>query len=454
MSRFLVIWAGEVLSALGSGMTSFALGVWVYNQTGEVTAYSLIGLLALVPAILLSPIAGALVDKWNRKKILAFTNGGPAVTTLVAFLLHANGALEVWHIMIVAVINSVCGAFFWPTFSASTTLMVPKQQLSRASGLLQIGYAVAQVGAPASAGFLVGRFGLSPVLFVDFLTFLFGLFTIAITHIPQPKPVLEGPKHSGTHIWRDSLFGLSYILKRTGLLMLLLYFAAFNFSLSMVIVLITPFVLTFSSSEVLGQIMSAGGIGMLVGSVVMSLWKGAKNKVRLILLVGFLAGFPICLGAIWTTPLTLGACAFVLLATLPFITASSQVIWQTKVPPGLQGRVFAACSFVSLSAMPLAYLLTGPLADYFFEPAMSKGGAWVGALGDIFGSGPGRGMAVMLFGAGVLCILATVVSYLNPRLRHLEKEVPDTFDEEQHIKDASLDEPRLILGEQDSATGA
>lgn len=453
MSRFFTVWVGEVLSALGSGMTSFALGVWVYDRTGEVTQYAMIGLMALVPAIVISPIAGALVDKWNRKKVLLIANGGPALTTLAALLLFTYGTLEVWHIMVVAAINSLCGAFFWLAFSASTTLMVPKAQLGRASGMVQIGQAISQIGAPVSAGFLVGRFGLSPVLLVDFLTFLVALGTIAVTFIPQPEPAQEGAQSSKKRIWEDSLLGLSYIIRRTGLFMLLLYFAAFNFSFSMVIVLATPFVLTFSSSEVLGQIMSAGGIGMLLGSLVMSIWRGAEHKVRLIMLVGFLAGFPICLGAIWTTPVTIGACAFFLLATMPFVTASSQVIWQTKVPPALQGRVFAVRSFVALSAMPLAYLLTGPLADRLFEPAMIEGGAWVGALGGVFGSGPGRGMALMLFGAGLLCILSSVISYLNPRLRHLEKEVPDAFDDDRRIKDDSREGSRLTPWEKASTTG-
>lgn len=435
MSRFITIWIGQVLSGLGSGMTSFALGVWVYNQTGEVTKYSIIGLMALVPAIIVSPFAGALVDKWNRKKVLFIANGGPALTTLFALLIQTYSTLELWHIIIVAVINSVCGAFFWLAFSTSTTLMVPKTQLGRTSGMVQIGQAIAQIAAPVSAGYMVGRFGLSPVLLIDCLTFVFALWTIAITPIPEPDRSNEGYRDSKESIWKDSLFGLSFIIHRTGLLLLLLYYAVFNFTLSMVIVLATPFVLTFSTSDVLGQIMSAGGIGMLIGSLVMSIWKGAEHKVRLIVIVGFLAGFPICWGAVWTTPITIGACAFFLLATMPLVTASSQVIWQTKVPPVFQGRVFAVRKFVAFSMMPMSYLIAGPLADHVFEPAMAVGGGWVDTLGGVFGHGPGRGMALMMFGAGLLSIFSSVISYLNPRLRKLEKEIADAFEDGKQRND-------------------
>ncbi len=421
---FLLIWLGQMISVTGTGLTGFALGVWVYQRTGSVTQFSLIALFTTLPGILFSPLAGALVDRWDRRWAMFLSDAGAATCTLSMCVLLFFGRLEVWEIYILMGLSSTVTAFMWPAYSAATTLLVPKAHLARASGMVQIADAVAQIGAPALAGFLMGIVPIFSILLVDFLTYLFALATLLMTRFPKPEAA-PGPRAQRPSLLREAGFGWTFIVTRPGLLGLLLYFAAINFVTGFAQVLFTPLVLSVTTTAVLGLIWSVGGIGFLAGSLAMSVWGGPRRRILGILGAGLVEG--LMLMAIGLPPrlILIGAAACLFFMAEPVIGACSQATWQVKTPPEVQGRVFAVRRMIAWSALPLSYLLAGPLADRVFTPLLVEGGPLAASVGRLIGVGPARGIALFFVITGILVIAATAVGYFYPRLRRLEAELPD-----------------------------
>jgi len=424
LRTFAVIWFGQLVSLAGSGLTGFALGVWVYQRTGSVTQFALISLFTTLPAIAFAPFAGALVDRWDRRWAMIFSDSGAALCTLSMALLLRMGRLQVWHIYIAMGLSAAFSAVQWPAYSAATALLVPKEHLGRAGGMVQLAEAVAQIVAPALAGALVGSIGVRGVIFIDFATFLFAVFTLLLSRVPRPTIGPEARQRRGP-ILREAAYGWTYILARPGLVGLLAFFAVTNFSAGIVGVLFTPLVLGFAGAAVLGTLMSVGGIGFLAGSLAMSTWGGPKTRVYGILgcsllqcMALFAAGLPLRVAI-------LGVAVFVYFLSTPIINACSQAIWQTKTAPDVQGRVFAVRRMIAWSSLPLSYLVAGPLADKVFEPWMRVGGRLAGSVGRVIGTGPGRGIALLYIVLGVVALLASVAGFTNPRLRLVELELPD-----------------------------
>ena len=295
---FLLIWFGQLISLTGSGLTGFALGVWVYQRTGSVTQFALISLFTSLPGIVFSPIAGALVDRWDRRWAMILSDSGAGLCTLSVAVLLLAGRLEVWHIYLAMAISSTFSAFQWPAYSAATTLLVPKVNLGRASGMVQASEAAAQIIAPVLAGALMGMIQIQGIILIDFATFLFAVTTLLIVRVPKPEMTAEGKAGKGS-LLREAAYGWTFIRARAGLFGLLLFFAVTNFATGIVQVLFTPLVLSFTTAPVLGLLLSIGGLGFLAGSVMMSVWGGPRRRIYGILganlLMGaalFFAGFP------------------------------------------------------------------------------------------------------------------------------------------------------------------
>jgi len=424
MRHFLLIWFGQQISLIGSGLTGFAMGVWVYQRTGSVTQFSLISISNMLPYILLSPLAGVLADRWNRRWGMILSDTGAGLCTLAMVLLLFWGSLEIWHICIFNAVSSSFTAFQRPAFIAATTLIVPKEQLGRAGGMIQSADAVSQIVSPLLAGVLMGIIGIQGIILIDFLTFLFALITLMSVRIPD-VPLSRGKEPGKGNLLQEAVYGWRYITERPGMFGLMIFFAATSFFEEIVIVLVTPLVLSFNSSTVLGSILSVGGIGMLSGSLLMSISGGPKQLIRAIFVFSLLAGMSILIVGFHRNILLLAGSAFLYLFSIPVINSCGQVIWQKKVAPGVQGRVIAMERMISTSCFPLSYLIAGPLADYVFEPLMAVNGPLAGTLGQIIGTGPGRGIALMFTVMGILSVSTTVIAYGYPRLRRLEEELPD-----------------------------
>jgi DHA3 family macrolide efflux protein-like MFS transporter len=321
-------------------------------------------------------------------------------------------------------LSSTFSAFQWPAYSAATTLLVSREHLGRASGMVQLSEAVAQIASPSLAAVLMGVVQVQGVMLIDFITFLFAVLTLTFVRVPRPEATAEGQAGEGS-LLREAAYGWHYITARPGLLGLLLFFAATNFTSGIVQVLFTPLVLSFTTAVALGTILSIGGSGFLIGSLVMSAWGGPKARVMGIYLFEllqasmlFAAGFP-------PRVAILAVAAFGYFFGVPIVNGCSQAIWQTKTAPDVQGRVFAVRRMIAWSSLPLAYLAAGPLADRVFEPLLAEGGSLASSVGRIIGTGEGRGIGLLYILLGFVSLSATVVAFLHLRLRQVERELPD-----------------------------
>jgi len=431
MRTFFTVWGGQLVSVVGTTLTAFGLQIWVYTETGSVTALAIASLFFAVPSTVISPFAGALVDRWDRRRVMLAADTVAGAATMVIAGLFIADSLEIWHVYALVGVGAIGNAFQAPAWLASIPLLVPKRQLGRANGLVQLNDGLSLVIAPALAGAILVTWGLGGVLITDVATFLVAVGTLMMVRIPRPKAHPDAVR--GT-LRGDAAAGWRYIKERPGLFGLLWVYAGVNFALSFANVLIIPLVLAFASEAAVGGVFSTVGIGAVVGSVVVSAWGGPQRRVRgTMIAIGFL-GVGVAVAGLAESLVFIAAGGFAMMAVVPVANTASQVLWQTKVPPSFQGRVFAIRRMISSAISPLAILLAGPLADGVFEPLMAEGGGLADSVGAIIGTGPGRGVALMFILSGILTIVVAVVGYALPRVRHLETELPD------HIED---DEPAL-----------
>ncbi|MEO0968282.1 MAG: MFS transporter [Cyanobacteria bacterium J06639_18] len=423
MRFFILIWFGQTISLVGSGLTNFALGVWVYQETGSVTQFALISLFTSLPTIFMSPIAGALVDRWSRRQVMIISDFGAGLAAGAIALLLTTGHLAIWHIYISTAASSCFNAFQWPAYTAATTNLVSKKNLSRANGMLQLGEAAARLVSPLLAGVLLVSIKLQGIIFIDFVTFIFALITL--TQVRFPKRIVDRHRAETTSLLKEIGYSFNYVAQRQGLMGLLIFFAVTNFLVGVVQILVTPLVLSFGSPTALGSVLTIGGVGMLVGSVVVSTLKGPQKRIKSIFGFMFLGGLCImAAGSHRSVPL-LAIIAFLFFFGQPIINSSTLVIFQKKVAPGFQGRVFSLISAIANASLPFSYAIAGPLADRVFEPLMIKGGPLAGSVGQIIGVGPGRGIGFMFILMGALTMLITIIAYQYRPLRLVENQLPD-----------------------------
>jgi MFS family permease len=426
MNTFLTIWLGQTVSLVGSGLTGFALGVWVFEQTGSATQFALIGLSAVLPRVILSPLAGAIVDRRDRRRVMILSDAGAGLSTLAIVLLLWANQLETWHIYALTLVNAAFGTLQWPAFAATTSLLVSKKNLGRANGMVQFGQAAAEILAPALAGVLMGIIQLEGVILIDVATFVFAVITLLLVRFPKPEALAEvGPGR--TPLWNDLTFGWRYISARPGLKGLLLFFAMVNFLWGMVGALITPMILAWTSRDELGLIIATAGAGMFAGSLLMSVWGGPQRRINGVLSFELLSGICFVLMGLRSSFALVAAGAFGAHVTIAVVFGSNQAIWQSKVAPEVQGRVFAAQQMVARAATPLAYLLAGPLADRVFNPLLTVDGPLASGIGQILGTGPGRGIGLIFLLMGAVKVAVVLLGRSNRHIRNVEDELPDAI---------------------------
>lgn len=426
MQIFFLIWFGQLVSLVGSGLTGFALGVWLYQDTGSVTGYSLIYFFTRLPNIIVAPLAGAIADRWDRRQLMILTNMGAGLSIFAIALLMFVGLLKIWHIYLAIAVSSICNGFQQPAYLAATTLLVPKQHFGRASGMIQMGSAAEHLFSPMLAGVLLAAIQIHGILLIDFVTFLFASFTLLIFEFPQPQKstIDEAERRS---LLYDAAYGWTYIVAQPGLLVMVIFFAITNFSIGIAQVLLAPMLLSFTNAKMLGIVLSLGGSGWLFGSVVMSVWGGPKRRIHGILGFELLLGMGILMIGLQPNPVLITAAVFVVFFSAPMIIGCNNAIWQSKVPSDVQGRVFAVRGMISWLSFPIAYLVAGPLVDRVFQPLLEINGVLAENVGLLIGVGPGRGIGLLLIVVGVLMMLATIFAYRYPLLWRVEDELPDVI---------------------------
>jgi DHA3 family macrolide efflux protein-like MFS transporter len=422
MWTFALVAAGQIVSVTGSGLTGFALGAWVYQRTQSTTQFALISLFTLLPSLVIAPVTGALVDRWDRRRVIILADIGGGLCTLAMALLFFAGRLQIWHIYVAMGLSSTCHGFRSPAYLASVSLLVPQEQLGRANGIMNLGDTSRYLLSPVLGGLLMGIIGVPGVMLIDTVTFLFAVATCLVVRFPRPTITAQAAPSS---LLSESAVGWQYIYARPGLMGILIMYAVSSFATLMVDTLLVPLLLDLSSAEVAGSVMSAGGAGMLVGTLVAGAWGGPKRRMHGVFATLALVGlFVVLIGILQSVPL-IAAATFGYFFPFPLMYACDGAIWQSKVSPEVQGRVFAMRRMIIMSMIPLAYVSAGPLADQVFKPLMIPTGPLAASLGPIIGVGPGRGGGLLISVMGLMVLLVTGVAMLNPHIRNVEDELPD-----------------------------
>jgi DHA3 family macrolide efflux protein-like MFS transporter len=432
MKGFSLVWIGQIVSVLASSMTGFGMTLWMYKQTESATAMGLMQVAFITPFLILSPIAGAMVDRYNRKVMMMVSDLGAVLSTAAILTLYVSGYLEFWHLYVAAVINGLGNTFQWPAYSAAISTMVPKEQYARANGMMSLVEAGPGVLAPMLAGALLaltieGPFdSFALIMLIDLLTFFLAIGALLIVHVPQPEKTVEGQAVQG-NIWRESWYGFQYIFKRPSLLGLQMVFFFGNLFSGIGFTIFAPMILarTDQNSLIFGSVQTAGALGGIIGGVMMSAWGGFKRRVNGVLLGWLFFGLYFAFFGI-ATDLTLWIPLMVMISiTGPIINTSNQAIWQSKVAPDVQGRVFSARRLIAWFTQPIAPIIAGTLADFVMEPAMKSNTELAHMFGPVFGTGPGAGMGLLMFFAGLISALIGFSGYYLPFIRNAEEILPD-----------------------------
>lgn len=427
MRIFVLIWLGQTISMVGSHLVEFALGVWAYQQTESVTQFAVISLLMYLPQVIISPIAGALVDGGSRRFWMILGDSMSAVLTCWLFALVYADQLAMWHIYVAVGVNSIFTAFHWPAYTAGIAQLVPQQNFNLANGMVQASRAAGKIVAPVLAGVLINAIQLEGVLLIDLLSFVFAVTTLSLVKFPpvQKHEKLAFTSETWNRIRADIIFGWKYIKQREGLLWLLILFGVIFFTEGVLQVVFWPLILSFSSSIQLGIVLCISGFGLLFGSVLISTWGGPRRRVYGVLWFVPLQGLLLCLGGFQPSIISVAFGAFGYLLVYPIIVSCNRTIWQNKVPLNLQGRVFSLQLMLEKSLAIVAYCLSGPLVDNILEPWMNPGGLLADSIGRLIGVGKGRGIGLLFILLGIFNIVMVAIASKQPRLTRIETELPD-----------------------------
>ena len=427
INAFIIVWFGQIVSVLASTMSQFGLTLWMYEQTRSATAMGLMQVFFVTPFLLISPFAGVMVDRYNRKIMMMVSDLTAVVATSGVFLLILTGRLQFWHLYVAAALNGIGNSFQWPAYSAAISTMIPKQHLVRVNGMMSLIEAGPGVVAPLLAGALLPVIGLKGILEIDVATFFLAIGTLAFVHIPRPQVTEEGKRSQG-NFFKEAVYGFKYIFARPSLLGLQLIFFFGNLFTGIAFAVIPPMILakTNQNSLIFGTVQTAGAIGVVLGGLIMSAWGGFKRRVHGVLLgwtycgivgtaiLGLNYGLPL-----WITGMVLGG------LSMPLINSSNQAIWQSKVAPDLQGRVFSARRLIAWFANPISPIIGGTLADFVLEPAMRSASPLSAMFGWLVGTGPGAGMGLLQIICGIAMAIVGLSGYFIPKIRNAEQILPD-----------------------------
>lgn len=426
MKKFMTIWVGQFFSILGSGISSFGLSIWVLKQTSSNMNFAMTFLVQILPGILFAPMAGSFADRKNRKKIMILTDSIDAILKVLMVVLVLTGTMKLWMVYPILFVSSTLNAFQGPAFDASVPQIVPKDQLGRANGLRQLTRSIQSMIAPIVAGALYPVIGFSGLLVIDFFSFSFAIFTIALQSIPQPEVSDEtGGKNS---VLSDMKFAMNYVKGKQGFLSLISVFALLNFIANLCIVLVGPVIMANYDSQYYGLVNSASGVAMVVGGFVAGLFPASEHRVRKIFLSLILSGIGLCIMGKSPLWFVIAAGYFVFMLPVPFTNGTFGTMVHMKFSGEVLGRVGALVDGMMKVITPIAILLAGFLSDHVFNPLLMPEGALANTwAGNFFGVGEQRGVGLLFVICGLVLIATCIVMLCNKKVMEMEEVNQDAL---------------------------
>ena len=430
MKKFMMIWIGELISSIGSGMTAFALSIYVYEMTGSVSYVSLVTLLAYLPTILLSPLGGVLADRYDRRILMIIGDLFSGLGLLYILWQIQIGAGSMLPILIGVTFNAVFVALLEPSYRATITDLLTQEEYDRASGMVQMAGNARYLLSPALAGILLAVADIRLILVLDISTFFITITMVALVRKTIQKPV----KRETQGFLTEMKQGFTVITENKGILSLVIIMAFVCFFIGFVQTLTGPMVLAVSDARTVGILESVCAIGMLVGSVWIGFVGIRGGYARVLCGAGIFCGVFMALAGVNRNLWVTGIGIFLFFLSLPFMNTCADVLVRVNIPNELQGRVWGMISLLTQAGTVLAYASCGVLADYLFEPMLAEKGILAGSVGRLIGTGEGRGIGFLLILSGIgMALCASTIGH-SRGVRALQKNLEEQKEKEHVLK--------------------
>lgn len=405
LKSFIILWLTQSFSALGSAMTNFALVIWLYNDSGSALTTAMLTVCSYAPYDLMSIFAGAVSDKWNKKTIMLVCDSLAALCTVLVLILFKTGSLEVWHLYVLNALNGLMNTIQQPASDVAATMLTPEKHYQKTSGMRSFSNSLVSILTPVFAAAIVAFAGVEAVIAVDLFTFLAAFLTLLFfIRIPEP----ERKSETAESVLQSAKSGLVYLKTNKGILWMILFHAAINFIASIYDAAFPAMILSKSNQTVLGVVNASVGIATLAGSVIATVAPAPKSRVRVVcncLLISMSTeNFLLAFGrtpVVWCIGAVLGW------LSIPLMNANMDVIFRTRIPTDMQGRVYSARNTLQFFTIPLGYFLGGLLVDKVFEPFMARNTR--GFLTNLFGEEKGSGAAMLFFVIGIAGVMVCLI---------------------------------------------
>ncbi|MFD0870206.1 MFS transporter [Paenibacillus residui] len=414
--KFLLLWSGQFVSAIGNGLTAFGLGIYVFQQTGKASAMALVTLLAFMPSLLLSSFAGVLADRYDRRLLMVLGDSLSAIGLVFILICMLGGEAQLWQICVGVTISSVFSSLLDPAYKATVTDLLSEEQYTKASGLVQLAGSAKFLISPIIAGFLLAVSDVKLLLIIDICTFFVTVATTLAVRSGLASKTYEQAK-SFIHDFREGWHAVS---KNRGVLVLVIITSALTFFLGFIETLSIPMLLAFTDSTVIGTIETIVASGMLVSSVVIGFLPIKKGYVKILSAALFCEGLFMAVFGFRENLILIGVSGFLFFAMMPLANVSLDFLVRTNIDNSVQGRAWSLIGIISQLGFVAAYALSGVLADYVFTPLLVEGGVLADSVGRIIGTGTGRGTGFLIIIAGMLLCVTSIILYNLKSVQKLE----------------------------------
>jgi MFS transporter, DHA3 family, macrolide efflux protein len=431
MKNFYILLTGQLISSIGSGLTDFGLALYVLIKTESVTATGFVAICAFLPSVLFSPIGGILADRYDRRLMMVigeFLSGIALIICLIG-LSADNGSLLL--ICIGVALSSFFRALTEPAFKATISDLLTPEKYAKAGGLVQLSSSAKILISPVLAGLLLQVTEVGFLILIDIFTFITTVVVILI--VKKEIPSNSNDKREKDDFLNEMKKGINVVVNNKGILSIIFIMTFAVFSLGFVQILLRPLILSFSNEVALGFLTTFSAFGMLVGSLLIS---SIGNKIPLVkmLSLGLLGcGVFLAMMGFKENIYWIAIAGFLMFSFMPAIQVGAEVLLRNNIDNKVQGRAFGLVGFITQGGYILAYLFSGILADYYFEPLMTGNSYLAKVVGSIIGSGQGRGSALLIIIAGFLLILVGIITGSRESIKNLEK-IQTTYYYEEVIK--------------------
>ena len=417
-NKFLVIWIGQLISCIGSGLTAFTLAVYVYNLTGKAASVSLVTLCAFLPSVLLSPIGGVFADRFDRRLMMILGDFFSAAGLIYMLVVLRNDEIVLWQICFGVAVSSIFVALMEPAYKATVTDLLTAEQYARASGMVQIAGSAKYLLSPVIAGLLLRIADIKLILSIDIATFFFTI-SAALWVMRSLKNTVSKEGHQQNFL-QDMKEGLRTITSNKGIIILIMLISMVTFFIGILQTLLTPMMLSIANASTLGTVLTLSSVGMLLGSMIMGIANINKNYTNMVSISLAIGGFFFALMGVSTSTFFITAAGFLFFTALPFINTGAEVLLRRNIPDETQGRAWGLIGIISQLGYIAAYASAGLLADRVFTPLLMPNGALASTIGRLIGTGSSRGIGLMFILSGIFVVVLAIFIFNSRPTRKLE----------------------------------